>query len=190
MSAVPTLSTPRLRLRSFTLADLDAYAAMCADEEVMRHIGPVSTLSPGIPIGASSPAATGGALARDAAWRQLALFLGQWALLGYGTWAVELRAERRLIGRVGFLHPEGWPGNELAWLLARDAWGQGYAREAALAARSFGRDALGVGDLISLVRSDNLRSVRLAQTLGAVNSGAVEFLGGPALRFVHPAATR
>lgn len=170
MNAVPTLSTPRLRLRAFTLADLDAYAAICADEEVMRHIG------------------TGGAVARDIVWRQMALFLGQWALLGYGTWAVELRAERRLIGRVGFLHPEGWPGNELSWLLARDAWGHGYAKEAALAARGFGRDALGVGELISLVREDNLRSIKLAETLGAVNRGPMEFLGGQALVFVHPPA--
>jgi RimJ/RimL family protein N-acetyltransferase len=169
MNAVPTLSTPRLRLRAFTLADLDAYAAMCADEEVMRHIG------------------TGGGVGRDVAWRQMAMFLGQWALLGYGSWAVELRAERRLIGRVGFLHPEGWPGNELSWLLARDAWGQGHAKEAALAARSFGRDALGVGELISLVREENTRSIKLAESLGAVNSGPMDFLGGQALVFVHPA---
>ena len=172
MNAIPTLSTPRLRLRAFTLADLDAYAAMSADAEAMRHIG------------------TGGAVGRDVAWRQMALFLGQWALLGYGSWAVELRTERRLIGRVGFLHPEGWPGNELSWLLARDAWGQGYAQEAALAARSFGRDALGVGELISMVREENLRSIKLAEALGAVNRGPMGFLGGQALVFVHPAAAR
>jgi RimJ/RimL family protein N-acetyltransferase len=129
-------------------------------------------------------------LPREEAWRHLALFLGQWSLRGYGTWAVELRAERRLIGRVGFLHPEGWPGNELAWLLARDAWGQGYAREAAVAARSFGRDALGVGELISLVRAENTRSVLLARALGAVEAGAVEFMGAPALKFVHPVDQR
>ena len=112
MNSIPALSTPRLRLRAFTLADLDAYAAICADEEVMRHIG------------------TGGAVGRDVAWRHLALNLGQWALLGYGMWAVELRVERRLIGSVGFLHPEGWPGCELGWTLARSTWGQGYAFEA------------------------------------------------------------
>ena len=176
MNSIPTLSTPRLRLRAFTLADMDAYASMCADDEVMRHIG------------------KGGPVARDDVWRQMAMFLGQWALLGYGTWAVELRAERRLIGRVGFLHPEGWPGNELSWLLARDAWGQGYAREAALAARSFGRDALGVGELISLVREENIRSIKLAQALGAVHNGLIDSMGGQVLVFRHapavPASTR
>ncbi|KPF49722.1 acetyltransferase [beta proteobacterium AAP121] len=170
MSAVPTLSTPRLRLRGFTAHDLDTWAGVCADAEVMQHIG------------------AGGPVGRDAAWRHLALYLGQWAMRGYGVWAVELRAERRLIGSVGVLHPEGWPGMELSWLLARDAWGQGYAREAALAARSFSRDALGVGELISLIRPDNTRSLRLAETLGAVNTGPIEFMGASALRYLHPAA--
>ena len=80
MSTIPTLSTPRLRLRAFTLADLDAYAAMCADEEVMRHIG------------------SGGVVGRDVVWRQLAMFLGQWALLGYGkrSFSSDLRAGMRL----------------------------------------------------------------------------------------------
>lgn len=168
MSTIPTLSTPRLRLRAHTLADLDAHAAICADEDVMRYIG------------------AGGPVARDVAWRQLALHLGQWALLGHGMWAVELRAERRLIGTVGFLDPEGWPGCELAWIFARDTWGQGLAFEAVGAARAFGRDALGIQQPISLIREANLRSIRLAERLGAVNTGPMAFLGGTALVYRHP----
>lgn len=168
MNAIPALSTARLRLRPHTLADLDAHAAICADEEVMRYIG------------------TGGPVGRDVAWRQLALYLGQWALLGYGMWAVELRAERRLIGSVGFLNPEGWPGCELAWIFARDSWGQGHAFEAASAARAFGRDALGLDQPISMIREANARSIRLAERLGAVNTGPMAFLGGTALVYRHP----
>lgn len=165
--SIPSLSTARLRLRPFTLADLDAYAAMCADAEVMRHIG------------------AGGPVGRDVAWRHLAMFLGEWALHGHGMWALERRSDRALIGRVGFLDPEGWPGCELAWLLARDAWGQGYAFEAASAAKAFGRDALGLGALVSLVRPDNARSIRLAERLGATAGAPVDFLGGPTLLFRH-----
>lgn len=168
MNRIPTLSTKRLRLRAFTPADLDAYAEICADAEAMRYIG------------------SGGPVGRDIAWRHLALYLGQWMLLGYGTWAVELRSERRLIGRVGFLHPEGWPGNELAWALTRPAWGHGYALEAAQAARAFGRDALGVGELISLIRADNTRSMALAGRLGALHTSSLDFMGSPALVFTHP----
>ncbi len=45
----------------FREADLDAYADMCADEEVMRVTG------------------VGGSVGADAAFRQMALFLGEWS---------------------------------------------------------------------------------------------------------------
>ena len=61
----------------------------------------------------------------------MALFIGHWALRGYGIWVVE--REGALIGRIGLWQPEGWPGLEVGWLLGRDAWGHGYATEAARA---------------------------------------------------------
>ena len=168
MSMIPSLSTARLRLRPFRESDLAAYAAMCADTEVMRYIG------------------AGGPVETDVAWRQMALFLGAWALCGHGMWALEERAGGRLVGRVGFLDPPGWPGCELGWLLARDCWGRGYAFEAASAARDFGRDVLGLGELISLIRPDNVRSIALAQRMGASASETMTFLGQPCLLYRHP----
>ncbi|MEQ1805096.1 MAG: GNAT family N-acetyltransferase [Burkholderiaceae bacterium] len=165
---IPTLTTARLRLRAFRETDFDAYAAMCADAEVMQFIG------------------TGGPVAADMAWRQMAIFLGAWALRGHGMWAVEERASAKLIGRAGFLDPPGWPGCELGWLLALPAWGQGYAFEAARAARDYGRDALGLRELISLIRPGNVRSIALAQRLGATTGEAIEFLGQPCLLYQHP----
>jgi RimJ/RimL family protein N-acetyltransferase len=155
-----SVETPRLLLRPFCNADLDAYAAMSADAEVMRYIG------------------NGDTLGRDMVWRQMAGFLGHWVLRGHGMWAIEERASGRLIGRVGFLNPEGWPGAELGWLLARDAWGQGYATEAARAALDCGRRELGLGELISLIRPDNQRSAALVARLGAAREKSIDFLGG------------
>lgn len=170
MITVPGLRTARLRLRAFSDADLEAYAAICADPEVMRHVGNGATVD------------------REGAWRQMALFLGHWALRGHGLWAVERRDEGRLIGRVGFLSPEGWPGVEIAWLLSRDAWGHGYAHEAASAAIGFGRDQLGLGPLISLVRPANAPSKKLAERLGATDTGLIDFMGAPAHLYRHPDA--
>ena len=165
---IPTLTTTRLRLRAFTRADLDPYADICADAEVMRHIG------------------AGGPVGRDVAWRHLALFLGQWALSGFGMWALERRSDGAFIGRVGFLQPEDWPGCELGWTLARNAWGQGFALEASKAALAFGQYELGLKRLISLIRAANTRSITLAEKLGARSEGAIDFMGHEALLYRHP----
>jgi RimJ/RimL family protein N-acetyltransferase len=116
VTPVPQLNTERLLLRGFEASDLDAYAAMMADPEVTRYLGDPHPLS------------------RADAWRQLAMFAGHWVLRGFGVWAVEERATGTFIGRIGCWEPEGWPGFELAYTLARPAWGRGYAREGGAAA--------------------------------------------------------
>lgn len=163
----PELLTGRLRLRQFAPADHDAYAAMCADEEVMRHIG------------------AGGTLSHDDAWRSLAAMLGHWALRGHGQWALEERASGVLVGRAGFIDPPGWPGFELGYLLGRPHWGRGYATEACRAALAEAARALGRHEAISLVRPANTRSARVAQALGARRERQVDFMGGSTDVWVH-----
>lgn len=158
-----TLETERLRLRAFRNSDLEAYAPICADPEVMQYIG------------------TGVILSRQDAWRSMANILGHWRLLGYGMFAVELKSSADLLGRVGFLDPPGWPGFELGWLLGRQFWGKGYALEAATAARDYAFETLGRDRLISLIRPDNRRSIRVAERLGERLAGEVEVLGAKAL---------
>jgi len=148
------LQTGRLLLRAFSDADLDAYAAMCADAEVMRYLS-----------------VTGALLSREDAWRQMALFAGHWALRGFGMWAVEERESGRFIGRVGLHQPEGWPDRELGWSLARPAWGRGYATEAARAAADYAFRTLRWPHLIHLILPGNDRSIRVAERLGARPAG-------------------
>lgn len=167
MNGIPAIETARLRLRPFVEADLDAYAAMSADAEVMRYIGD------GQPVG------------RDIAWRQMAVFLGHWALKGYGMWAIERSADGVLVGRAGFHHPEGWPGLEIGWLLARPAWGHGLALEAAQSALDWGRREKHMRRVISLIRSGNVRSESLALRLGAVLEGQATLMGGVANVYRH-----
>ena len=98
----------------------------------------------------------GGTLDRADTWRQMAVFVGHWELRGYGLWVVEREGE--LIGRIGLLNPEGWPGLEVGWLLGRDAWGHGYATEAARASVEYAWRELGAHELISLIAPDNTAS--------------------------------
>ena len=158
-----TLQTERLVLRMLREDDFEQYAAMMADPEVTRYLG------------------DGRPLARADAWRQMAMLLGHWQLRGYGHWAIEERATGRLAGRVGFFNPEGWPGFELGWTLAREFWGRGYATEGARAALEYGFTELGRERVISLIRPANALSIRVAERLGERLEGSVEMSGGEAL---------
>jgi RimJ/RimL family protein N-acetyltransferase len=144
----------------FRAGDAGAYAAICADPEVMRFLN-------------------GAPLSRVEAWRHLAMIVGHWVLRGYGTWAVEERATGLLVGRVGFIEPDGWPGFELGWTLGRPWWGRGYATEAARAALEHAFTALDREHVISLIHPENVRSIRVAERLGQVPEGRTEVLGFP-----------
>ena len=143
---MPRLETPRLLLREWRETDFEPHAAMCADPEVMRHLG--------------------GTLDRAESWRRMAQHAGHWALRGYGRWAVERRDTGEWIGRVGLWYPPDWPGVEVGWTLARGAWGQGYATEAATAAIRWAWTHLDCDRLVSLIEPANTASIRVAQRLG------------------------
>ena len=168
MTDVPLLHTERLVLRAFEARDFEPYAAMMADPEVTRHL------------------ADGRPLERTEAWRQMAMFAGHWALRGFGVWAVAERTTGAFVGRIGCFEPEGWPGFEVAYTLARHAWGRGYAREGAAASLRYARDTLGRSDVISVIRPGNAGSIRVATALGASLDGSVEFYGSPALIYRYP----
>lgn len=143
--SIPVITTERLTLRPFRDIDLEDYATFCADPEVMRWVG--------------SP------LDRAESWRQMATFLGQGALRGYGPWAAELRESGAFVGRIGLWHPEGWPGTEVGWLLGRAFWGHGYATEGGRAALDFARDNLGLQSAVSVIHPENSRSIAVAERL-------------------------
>ena len=161
------LETDRLVLRMFGNDDLEAYHAICADPEVMEFIG------------------LGKMMTRMETWRHMATMLGHWQLRGYGSWAVEEKTTGKLVGRVGFIHPADWPGLEIGWALARQSWGFGYATEAARAALEHGFRVFGFSRVISLIHSENTRSVRVAERLGAVPDGTTELLGMRVLVYAY-----
>jgi RimJ/RimL family protein N-acetyltransferase len=165
---IPRITTDRLLLREFRAEDFDAYAAIMADSDVTRHLG------------------EGRPLSRVEAWRQMAMFIGHWALRGYGLWAVEERATGRFLGRIGCLEPEGFPAFEIAYTLTRSAWGRGFAREGAAAALRHARETLCRREITSIIRPANTASIRVAQSLGAVAAETVEFFGAPSVLYRYP----
>ncbi|MGY4858022.1 GNAT family N-acetyltransferase [Cryobacterium sp. AP23] len=152
--------TDRLLLRRWHEADREPFAQLNADAEVMRFF----------------PARLSRAESDALAVRADALF----DLHGYGLWALERRDTGEFIGFTGLAPmPEGVPGSggvEVGWRLARSAWGQGYATEAATAALRFGLDTLGLTEVNSITAVVNLRSRRVMERLGM----------HPADEFDHP----
>ncbi len=160
---IPTLETERLRLRAFREQDLDAFTAIHADPEVMRFIG------------------EGKVVDRTGTWRTMALLLGHWQLRGYGIWAAEDKETGALLGRIGLWKPEGWPGLEVGWLLARSHWGRGLATEGGQRALAWAFGELGADHVISLIRPENAGSIRVAEKLGESREGSARILGDEAL---------
>ena len=157
---IAELRTERLLLRGWREDDLDAWAAIAADAEAMRWVG--------------SPEGMG----REGAWRDMAYVVGHWELRGFGLWALEELDGGRLVGRVGLNQPEGWPGLEVGWLIARPRWGHGYAPEAARRAMRWASEELGADHVISLIGDDNERSERVARKLGMSMEGRTTIRDG------------
>jgi RimJ/RimL family protein N-acetyltransferase len=162
------LQTPRLILRQFQEQDLDPLAAMYADPEMMRYLG------------------TGATFSRGETWRAISGILGHWLLRGYGMWAVAERETGLMVGRVGFINPEGWPGFELGWVIDRGRWGRGYAPEAAAVALKYARDTLRQDRVISLIRPGNAASIRVAEKIGGRLDGSLQLFEQEALVYAFP----
>lgn len=151
---VMTWETDRLLLRPPVAADLDPFVEIHEHPEVRQFA-----------------VALGQASGRSAAWRMLALLIGHWHLRGYGQWTVIEKSTRDVVGRVGLWHPEGWPGLEIGWVIRRSCWNRGFATEAAAAARDFAFQHVGATHVISMIRSDNHRSIRVAEKIGETLEG-------------------
>lgn len=141
------IETERLILRPPIREDFDAYALNMADAEAAHFIG--------------------GMQPRPVAWRGFLTLAGAWMIQGYSMFSVIEKSTGRWIGRLGPWQPEGWPGTEVGWGLAREAWGKGYAYEGAAAAIDWAFEHLGWTEVIHSINSDNAPSLALAKRLGS-----------------------
>jgi RimJ/RimL family protein N-acetyltransferase len=158
MSAT-VIETERLILREWRESDITPFHAMCNDPEVMRFLGP--------PLSRAD--------AEAAAARQNGFIASH----GYCFWAVERKADGAFLGFCGLKPgPDGTPiANqvEIGWRLARDAWGQGYAREAAAASIAWGWNNTNAPGIAAMTNIKNVRSWGLMERLGMVRDHAADF---------------
>ncbi len=161
MSSPSQLRTARLLLRAWRETDHAPFAALNADPMVMEYFPD--------------------RLTRAESDDLIARIEAGFATHGYGLWAVEVRATGEFVGFTGLAVPSFaahfTPAVEVGWRLARSAWGNGYATEAALAAIVFGFADAGLafggswrgGPAQTPARTQTYAQLRIGDSSGALN---------------------
>jgi ribosomal-protein-alanine N-acetyltransferase len=149
----PVIQTERLILREWSDDDLEPFARMNADPDVMKHF----------------PAP----LTREESDALAARVRHGMKERGFGWWVLDIRGGPSFAGVLGLTVPAfdppfrcTSPCVEIGWRLARSAWGHGYATEAARAALAHGFDVLGLEEIVSFTVPANVRSWSVMERLG------------------------
>lgn len=142
------IETERLTLRAWRATDLMPFHAMGQDAEVMRYYGPRATMA-------------------DCRYTYRQMTTAQ-STHGHCFWALERRSDRAFIGFCGILPANPVIGGEveIGWQLARGAWGQGLATEAARASLHWAWSHLDVPAVAAVTVPANRRSRELMLRLG------------------------
>jgi RimJ/RimL family protein N-acetyltransferase len=155
-----TISTGRLLMRRWLESDREPFAALNADAETMRYFP--STLS------------------RFQSDALIDLLEARFDESGHGLWALEVTETGQFIGFTGLNPmPDGVPGAggiEVGWRLAKHAWHQGYATEAATAALDVAFNGLDLAEIWSMTAVLNTPSIAVMRRLGLTEVA----------RFEHP----
>jgi len=154
------LTTERLLLRRFTPEDEPAYADIITNPNVYRYLG------------------TGQGIQREQVGRMIDNLDASWGH-GLGTYAVVELSSDKLIGHCGV---RGLPCGriEILYAYAEDAWGKGYATEAARAVL----DAHITRPLIAVSYTENTGSIGVIKKLGFSHVGQEKMFGSMLELFV------
>lgn len=150
----PILQTSRLLLREMTEDDLPALRSILQDPQVMY--------------------AYEHAFSEEEVRAWLAKQRRRYAEDGFGLWAMVLRQTGAMIGQCGLTWQDRGDGTqcvEVGYLLQRAFWHQGYATEAATACKAYAFQELGLDEVCSIIRDNNLASQAVARRNGMIVTG-------------------
>lgn len=159
------LETTRLRLRLFTLDDLQVMHQLNTDPDVIKY--------------ADDPA-------RDIEETRQRLEEGplcDYEKYGYGRFAVELKETGKVIGFCGIKYLPEIDLPEVGYRYLKEYWGGGIGTEAATACVEFAREDLQIEKLIALIIPENIASIRVAEKLGMSKGPLIHIYGLDALQY-------
>lgn len=154
--------TGRLRLRDWGDADEARFYAVMNRPSVMRHLGGVQTPEQW-----------------HLAYQRIRGFSRDF---GHTFWILEDRASGELLGfcglkRVNSPGAGGLTGTpEIGWRLREEAWGQGIAKEAAIASLDLAFGRFGFGAVIAMTVPANVASQGLMERLGMSRREELDFI--------------
>src|SRR5688500_6466942 len=151
---LPTIETPRLKIRWLNATDTEDLFAIFGDPEVCRYWS-------------RPPLAD-----RSGAEALHAEIVGSFKERSLFQWGVADRASDRVVGTctlasLSELHQRA----EIGFALVRSAWGKGFMAEAVPAVLHFGFETLGLHRIEADVDPRNTRSIRLLEQKGFVREG-------------------
>ncbi|MCF8206444.1 MAG: GNAT family N-acetyltransferase [Methylotenera sp.] len=149
-----TLLTPRLHLEPLHESHLEGLARLNSDPVVMRYI-------------------TGKAETRDETEAMIERVKARWATFGYSWWAFRQRTDGDIIGMGCIQHLNRDPAQplETGWRLRPDAWGQGYASEAARHMVGWAFTTLEPALICAVCQPPNTASAAVMERLGMRYTG-------------------
>jgi RimJ/RimL family protein N-acetyltransferase len=163
------IRTPRLVLREWRDADLEAFAAFNADPRVREYF-------PSLMTRAESQASIDRMRAHQAEY-------------GFGFWAIDVPGVADCVGMCGLawarFEAHFTPCVEIGWRIAQAHWGQGYAPEAARAWLDYGFATLGLDEIVAFAVIANTKSRRVMEKIGMSYNPTDDF-DHPGLPPGHP----
>lgn len=156
--SVPILNTKSLLLRPFERSDMPDYFDIIYDERVGKYMGG------GINLFREEPHITNwlnninGRLLRSKT-----VF----------TWCIELKSEKKIIGRIDLGGFEKKTMAELAYFMSPDYWGHGYMTEAVSEVTCFGLQKLKLHRIQAMVMPANMASIRVLEHAGFAKEGVL-----------------
>ena len=103
--------------------------------------------------------------------------LGSYREHGFGMWLTEEKAGKRRIGLAGLVRREGLEMPDVGYAFIPDAWGRGYAQEAAAAVLAHAQGPMGIPKLAAITTPENFASMAVLRKIGFTFHGMITLPG-------------